>query len=684
MPNALIHETSPYLLQHAHNPVDWLPWCEESFARAARENKPVFLSIGYSTCHWCHVMEHESFEHDMTAALMNEHFINIKVDREEMPDIDATYMAFIQATTGQGGWPMSVWLTPNGEPLLGGTYFPPEDKYGRAGFPRILREVARLWREDEAKMRANGARLLAQLQQDTAQTPTQGEIAPARVFGDFFDRCDQNFDDELGGFGGAPKFPRPVVLRTLMQLIDRWGALHPDSQRAWQMVSRTLDAMIAGGMHDQLAGGFHRYSVDRYWHVPHYEKMLYDQGLIADALIDAWQLSCDPVYQHTIAGIFDYLLGTMRDPGGAFHAAEDADSLPHADATHKREGAFWTWEAAEISRLFDPRTALIVSLAFGIEAEGNARPESDPHEELVGQNTLFRAIPADELARRFDATEEEITALLDQAKSVLLQKRLTRPMPHRDDKIITAWNGMVIRALARAAREFSREDWLTAASDACHFLLRELWDGTVLYRCYRGKRSPHPGSPADYVQLIAALIALHEATAEKAWLATAMDLQAALDRHFWSDAQQGYVLKSSIAGRELLQVREDYDGAEPAPNHLAAINLLQLAVLYDAPLLHTRAESLLRGGSATLQQHSFAAPVLLSALDLWERGIAHWQIPTGAAIDTTGYRPRALFTHQADATETLICEAHTCRRFDPGKDRATNTGRDRSPSGPVV
>jgi uncharacterized protein len=672
MPNALLHETSPYLLQHAHNPVDWLPWSEESFARATRENKPVFLSIGYSTCHWCHVMEHESFENEMTAALMNEHFINIKVDREEMPDVDATYMAFIQATTGQGGWPMSVWLTPAGEPLLGGTYFPPEDRYGRAGFPRILREVARLWREDEAKMRANGARLLAQLQQESQHAPNLGAIAPTRVLGDFFDRCDAHFDEELGGFGGAPKFPRPVVLRTLMQLIDRWGPDHADSRRAWQMVERTLHAMIAGGIHDQLAGGFHRYSVDRYWHVPHYEKMLYDQGLIAEALLDAWQLSHDPIYQKTITRLFDYLLGTMRDVHQAFHAAEDADSLPHAGADHKREGAFWTWEAEEISRHLDPRSALIFSLAYGIEAEGNARPESDPHEELVGQNTLYRAIAPAELAARFDSTEEEIHALLGQAESTLLEKRLQRPLPHRDDKIITAWNAMAIQALARASRALDRPDWLVAAQNACHFLHRELWDGRTLYRCFRGKRSPHPGTPADYVQLIAAVLALYQADADHTWLAIAVDCQAALDRQFWSDAHQGYVMRSQLAGRSLLSVREDYDGAEPAPNHLAAINLLQLAVLRDDSGYHTRAESLLRGGSATLMQQPFAAPVLLAALDLWDRGIAHWQIPGKASFDATTYRPRAVVTHQAHATETLVCEKQTCRRPDPQHDQATS------------
>jgi uncharacterized protein YyaL (SSP411 family) len=670
MPNALIHETSPYLLQHAHNPVDWLPWCEESFARAERENKPVFLSIGYSTCHWCHVMEHESFENEMTAALMNEHFINIKVDREEMPDIDATYMAFIQATTGQGGWPMSVWLTPRAEPLLGGTYFPPEDKYGRAGFPRILREVARMWREDQEKMRANAAKLLEKLQQQAAAQPNQGNIAGERVFGDFLDACEHSYDEELGGFGGAPKFPRPVLLRTLLQLIDRWGGDHPDSQRAWQMVEHTLRAMAEGGIHDQLGGGFHRYSVDRYWHVPHYEKMLYDQALIAEAYLDAWLLSGQPLFRQTVERIGDYLIGTMRDAVGAFHAAEDADSMPQANATHKREGAFWTWEAEEISRWLEPRTALIFSLAYGIEAEGNARPESDPHEELVGQNTLFRAISPATLAARFDSSEEEIKNLLDQACDILLEKRSLRPLPHRDDKIITAWNAMAIRALARAGDLFARADFIDAAKQACRFLQSALWDGRTLYRSFRGKRAPHPGTPADYTNLIATLITLHELSPADGWLDWARTLQQRLDEQFWSDEHQGYVLRSLLGDRVLLSVREDYDGAEPAPNHSAAIHLQQLAVLCDEPQYRTRAEALLRGGTSTLQRHPFSAPVLASALDLWDRGVSHWQLPTSATDLARDYRPRAVFTRDADATMPLICEKQHCRSFDSQLDRA--------------
>jgi uncharacterized protein YyaL (SSP411 family) len=397
--------------------------------------------------------------------------------------------------------------------------------------------------------------------------------------------------------------------------------------------------------------------------------MLYDQAQLAAAYLDDWQLKQDPLYRDTAEKIFAYLLNTMRDRGGAFHAAEDADSLPHADATHKREGAFWTWEAQEISQHLEPRTALIFSLAFGIEVEGNARPESDPHEELVGQNTLYRAISPATLATRFDTTEEEIFRTLNEAKHILLEKRLNRPQPHRDDKIITAWNAMTIRALARGGSILGRADLSTAAREACLFLKKELWDGRTLYRCHRGKRSPHPGGPADYANLIGALITLHEDFPTDDWLTWARELQQRLDQQFWSDAHQGYVLRASLGDRELLSVREDYDGAEPAPNHVAAIHLQQLAVLCDEPHYHTRAEALLRGGSPLLQQHAFAAPVLVAALDLHQRGIAHWKIPLTESI--TGYRPSAVITQDKDVITTLICEAQHCRPHDSQVDVAT-------------
>jgi uncharacterized protein YyaL (SSP411 family) len=670
MPNALIHETSPYLLQHAHNPVDWMPWGEDAFERAKREDKLVFLSVGYSTCHWCHVMERESFENPRVAELMNHHFINLKVDREERPDIDATYMAFVQATTGHGGWPMSVWLTPDGKPVFGGTYFPPEDRHGRAGFTRVCHELARLWRDDRGRMQQAAEAAIRHLQSE-AQARDSGSLAPVSVFGNFIDRCHSLFDPENGGFGGAPKFPRPVVLRALMQLVERFGSASEQGGQAWEMSAATLRAMAAGGMRDHLGGGFHRYSVDRYWHVPHYEKMLYDQAQLAMAYLDAWQISGDSDFKEVAEDVFRYLIETLRDPRGAFHAAEDADSLPDCDAKHKREGAFWTWPAGEISSLLEPRDAAICCAAYGVEAAGNARPESDPHGELEGQNTFFRARSDGELAAMFDCEEEEIRRRLIAARGVLLERRGMRPPPHRDDKIVTAWNGLTIGALARGGRLFQRPDLVTAAAQAAAFIRRELWDGSRLYRSHRGHRGGAPGFAADYVFLIAGLLELHAVCPHDGWLTWACQLQAGLDGECWDEARAGYVMFATMAGETLLVIREDYDGAEPAPSHLAVENLLKLASLMDQPDLAARAERILQAGTRSLQSQPFACPQLLAGFDLHQRGVMKFQVPgkldeeMSKSLRST-FLPRAVFS-PAKSAELLLCEGMSCRVFDPVK-----------------
>jgi uncharacterized protein YyaL (SSP411 family) len=579
--NALASETSPYLLQHAHNPVHWLPWGEKAFAQAKAKDQLVFLSIGYSTCHWCHVMERESFENEAIAAVMNDNFVCIKVDREERPDLDATYMAFVQASTGQGGWPMSVWLTPDGKPVVGGTYFPPEDRYGRTGFPRLCRELGKLWHLDRARMLDSAEKIMTHLRSESAPDAVLHGLPPAKAFGDFIDRCESMFDAEWGGWGGAPKFPRPAVPRLLLQLASRFGG--EEAEACLQMVDRTLKTMAAGGMHDQLGGGFHRYSVDRYWHVPHYEKMLYDQGQLALLYLEAWQSTGEESFRLTAEDIFDYALHTMLDRVGAFHAAEDADSLPSADATEKIEGAFWTWTAEEIFDLLDPRSASLFCAAYGVTAEGNARPESDPHGELAGRNTLFRAASIEGLAAQFEMSAAEVNASLKSASEILLKARAIRPLPHRDDKIVTAWNGLMIEALATGARVLDRPDLLAAARTALEFIRRELWDGRELWRSYRGKRGAVLGFPSDHVCLIAALIAMHAADGENRWLDWAAEIQADLDDRYWDPEYAGYVLKPQLGGSPLLTIREDYDGAEPAANHVAAVNLLKLAVLLDEP-----------------------------------------------------------------------------------------------------
>ncbi len=666
MTNALADETSPYLLQHAHNPVEWRPWSEAAFAAAKAEDKLVFLSVGYSTCHWCHVMERESFENEAIAAVMNAHFICVKVDREERPDIDATYMAFVQATTGQGGWPMSVWLTPEGKPVVGGTYFPPEDRYGRMGFPKLCAEIGRLWQEDRVRMEESAAKVMAYLREEAAglRTGGPGELPEDMVFGDFVDRCESMFDPSLGGWGGAPKFPRPVVPRLLLQLAERFGG--EEAEACLQMTTRTLRAMAAGGMRDQLGGGFHRYSVDRYWHVPHYEEMLYDQAQLALLYLEAWQAGGDGRDREVAEGIFGYVLGELKDAGGAFHAAEDADSMESFEATGKKEGAFWTWEAAEIYRLLDARAAAVFCSAYGVEEGGNARPESDPHGELEGRNTLFLAMGVEALAEKFDAPEEEIRGLLDGARAVLLEVRGKRPLPHRDDKIITAWNGLMVAALARGGRVLGRADLTDAARSALDFIRRELWDGRKLWRSYRGKRGDAPGFAADHAFLIAGLIEMHGADGDPSWLGWAREIQAALDRDHWEESRGGYVIRAELGGEALLVIREDYDGAEPAANHVAAENLLKLAVLLDEPGYATRAEAILRAGSRAAETQPFAVPVLLGALDLFQRGVMKVEVrgepdPELAAAMRRSWLPRAVWTRTAGDGEVIVCEGQVCR-----------------------
>ena len=665
MSNLLSHETSPYLLQHADNPVEWRAWSDEAFELARAEDKLVFLSIGYSTCHWCHVMAHESFENRRVAEVMNRHFINIKVDREERPDIDATYMTYVQATTGQGGWPMSVWLTPNGRPVFGGTYFPPADGFGRPGFVRVCEELARLWREERTKLEHTAARAMDYLRHVTHVAADRPGLPGGDVHAAYIAHCKAIFDADWGGFGGAPKFPRPAIVRTLMQLSERYGRESADGAAAWQMSERTLRAMAAGGMRDHLGGGFHRYSVDRYWHVPHYEKMLYDQAQLAMAYLDAWQISGDGYIRHVAEGIFRYMLDVMGDSGGAFHAAEDADSLPAPDAKHKREGAFWTWRDAEIAALLAPREAAVFRAAYGIQPDGNARPESDPHGELKGQNTLFRAMDHHALAEMFGCAENEMRESLATAERIMLDARNRRPPPHRDDKIVTAWNGLAIGALARGGRVLGRADLTDAARAAADFLRCELWDGGRLLRSYRGRRGKVAGFPADYVYLIWGLLELHAVAPEAGWLAWARQLQRKLDDDFLTDWQASYVIRPGLAGETLMEIHESHDGAEPAANHLAAENLLKLAAWCDEPGYMERARALLEAGSRVLVTAPFAAPVLLAAFDLFERGVMRIQVPAAPEpavlqLLRSSYLPRAVFT-PGESDEVMVCEGVGCR-----------------------
>jgi uncharacterized protein YyaL (SSP411 family) len=438
--NALIHESSPYLLQHAHNPVDWLPWGEAAFEKARRENKPVFLSVGYSTCHWCHVMERESFENEAIASLLNRHFIPVKVDREERPDVDRVYMTYVQATTGGGGWPMSVWLTPCLKPFLGGTYFPPDDRGGRLGFETVLLRIAEAWERDRAAIIAASDTVLSRLQAETGRLADAGGDAPDRALLERgYEQFKASYDPEEGGFGDAPKFPRPSVMDFMLRFHARTGAAE-----ALGMTIHTLRKMALSGLHDHLGGGFHRYSVDARWHVPHFEKMLYDQGQLACTYLDAYQLTRDPFLAEAARGILDYVRRDMTGDWGQFYSAEDADSPRPGNPDESAEGAFYVWTRTELAEALGAESAELFAFVYGVEPGGNVR--DDPHGEFEGRNVLILSRTEAEAAACFQTPKAGIRDRLAAARRLLFETRARRPRPHLDDKTLTAWNGLMISA----------------------------------------------------------------------------------------------------------------------------------------------------------------------------------------------------------------------------------------------
>ncbi|MEM1159086.1 MAG: thioredoxin domain-containing protein [Verrucomicrobiota bacterium] len=613
--NLLAREQSPYLLQHAENPVHWLPWGEAAFERARTENKPIFLSIGYSTCHWCHVMAHESFESQTIADILNEHFISIKVDREERPDVDRVYMSFVQATTGQGGWPLSAWLNPDLKPFAGGTYFPPEDKYGRPGFTSVLTNIAKAWEDEPEKIQAHGEKVFTALEEMSRKSSSLTDLNPAWL-DHTYRKIRGSYDEELGGFGTAPKFPRPVNFHFLMRYAAGKELPVGEATQAREMVFHTLREMADGGMYDQIGGGFHRYSVDEFWHVPHFEKMLYDQAQLVSAYIEALQVSGDPHFAEVAEDVVTYVLRDLTAPEGGFYSAEDADSFASSEAKQSTEGAFYVWTAEELQALLAQEEYRAVELRYGVRTAGNVRAESDPHKELTGQNVLSVALRLSEVAEKLAQSEDQVAAWLKSARQNLFEKRELRPRPHLDDKVITAWNGMMISALARAGGVLARPDYIQAAVRAANFIREKLYDGEQrqLYRSYRTQRSEVKGFADDYVNLIAGLLDLYEATGQVSWLVWARELQGAMDERFRDAARGGYF--GVAAGEEsvLLRLKEDYDGAEPSPNAVAGENLIRLGDLLKADGYRERANEVLLAFADQLQDMGHAAPRMLAVL----------------------------------------------------------------------
>ena len=617
--NRLAQEKSPYLLQHAHNPVDWYPWGEEAFEKARRENKPIFLSVGYSTCHWCHVMAHESFENEDMAAVMNREFVNIKVDREERPDVDRVYMTFVQATTGGGGWPMSVWLTPDLKPFVGGTYFPPEERYGQPAFKSVLERIATAWKENHDKIVEQGGKIVEALRESQSATTAPGKI-DAAILDAAYRQLDRSYDSKEGGFGNAPKFPRPVTFNFL----TRFYARDPNGEsgkHALEMALFTLRKMAAGGMHDHIGGGFHRYSVDRYWHVPHFEKMLYDQAQLAVAYLDAFQITRSRQYESVARDILDYVARDMTSKEGGFFSAEDADSpvvAAGADLGHleTKEGAFYVWTKNEIDDALGD-IAEIFDFHYGVQPHGNAPEGSDPQDEFRGKNILIERHTIAETASHFQKTEEDIGKLLAQGREKLFSIRAKRPRPHLDDKIIAAWNGLMISAYARAAQVLDNPRYLEIATRTAKFLRTNLYEekSKLLYRNYRGGRSDIEGFADDYAFVIQGLLDLYEASFDVEWLKFAVELQETQDRFFFDGKNDGYFSTSGKDESVFLRMKDDNDGAEPAASSVAALNLLRLSQFRDDKAMAERARKTIDAFATTLSHFPSAMPQMLVALD---------------------------------------------------------------------
>jgi uncharacterized protein YyaL (SSP411 family) len=664
--NHLISEKSPYLQQHAHNPVDWYAWGEAAFEKARAEDKPIFLSIGYSTCHWCHVMERESFENDELATILNRWFVPVKVDREERPDVDRIYMTFVQASTGGGGWPMSVFLTPGLKPFFGGTYFPPDTRYGRPGFGAILERIAEAWRSERGRILQSSGDVIAQLAQYAGSGPSTG-IPDKTSLDSAFQHFRRMYDSAHGGFGSAPKFPRPVVFNFLLRYYARSadGSTQADTKEdALEMTLQTLRAMANGGMHDQLGGGFHRYSVDERWFVPHFEKMLYDQAQLAVSYLEAYQITHDAFYAKIARSTLDYVLRDMTDRYGGFYSAEDADSvIDPANPKEKGEGAFYVWSAAELEQF--PKFAAI----YGVERNGNVA--DDPHEEFTGKNILYLRKALD------DATEVELQA----AKAALLATRGKRVRPYLDDKILTAWNGLMISAFAKGAQVLDEARYLEAAQRATGFILTRMFDQTsgVLQRRYRDGDAAIAGFLDDYAFFIGALLDLYEADFDARHIENAIQLAGKM-RELFEDPKDGGFFSTAAGDSNLvLRMKDDYDGAEPSGNAVALLDLLRLAHFTDRAEYREAAERTLQALGGKITQQSVAVPQMLVGLDYYLgphrevvlagesreflRHVRARFLPHTITLRAGApFFPAAASMHEVDGKPTAyVCQDYTCQ-----------------------
>lgn len=592
--NKLIDETSPYLLQHAHNPVDWYPWGDEAFAKARAEHKPILLSIGYSACHWCHVMEHESFENEEIARLMNENFVSIKVDREERPDLDHIYMNAVQMMTGHGGWPMTVFLTAEGVPFYGGTYFPPEDRFNMPGFPRVLLSVAEAYRSEQDQVTHTATNMLGELRRVGIAEPSR-DLITADLIDSSYRRITSNYDRVNGGFGGAPKFPPAMTLEFLLHINHRTPA-----SDALEMTVTTCKKMAEGGMYDQLGGGFHRYSVDAHWLVPHFEKMLYDNALLSRLYLHLYQVTKDDTTRRVAEETLDYVAREMTDKSGGFYSTQDADSEGH-------EGKFFIWTQEEIIKALGHDDGTLFCDYFNVTEAGN----------FEGKNILHVTSTIDEVAERASVSPERLRSVIDTGREKLFKLREQRVKPDRDEKLLTAWNGLMLASFAEASVILDRLDYRRVAEANAQFLLRHLQKDGLLLRTYKDGVAKLNAYLEDYACLIDGLVCLYEATGELSWLEAALSLTDKMIEQFW-DEQQGGFFFTGMAHEQLIVRSKDFlDNATPSGNSVAARALLKLSLLTGNEDYRRRATTILRLIADQVQRYPSAFGWALCAFDFY-------------------------------------------------------------------
>jgi uncharacterized protein YyaL (SSP411 family) len=590
-------------LQHAYNPVDWFPWGDEAFEIARREQKPVLLSIGYSACHWCHVMEHESFENEAIAKLMNENFVNIKVDREERPDLDQIYMSAVQMMTQHGGWPMTVFLTPAAVPFYAGTYFPPEDRYNMPGFPRVLISIADAYRERQEDIQQTAASVLAELKRSTA-TLESSELLSTALLDTAYSGIMRNYDSTNGGFGGAPKFPPAMSLEFLLHTFYRTG-----NQKTLEIVRDTCRKMAEGGIYDRLGGGFHRYSTDARWLVPHFEKMLYDNALLSRLYLHYYQVSHDEAAREVVEGILDYVVREMTDSGGGFYSTQDADS-------EGVEGKFFVWRLDEVTALLGERDADLFAAYYNITASGN----------FEGENILSVTRDLHDVAAAEQVTVEELSAILRKGRDLLFATREKRVKPARDEKVLTAWNGLMLASFAEAAAILERSDYLEVAKNNARFVLDNLRRDGLLLRTYKDGQAKLNAYLEDYAFFIDGLVTLFETSGELQWFEEACALTATMVDEFWDDEEGGFFFTGRSHEGLIVRSKDFFDNATPAGNSVAAEVLLRIGLLTDNGDYQRRAATILRLMASQVQRYPSGFGRLLCAVDF------HVGIPKEIAI----------------------------------------------------